>query len=73
MEAPSDNSKSSKYVHNSEEYQHFDDHPIVSQLQTSVPPRQLVEVRKAFKAYLYEKKMIFFQQSKYWYSTNKKT
>ena len=43
MEVPSDDRKSSKYVHNSEEFQNFDDHPIVSQLQTSVPPRQLVD------------------------------
>ena len=43
MEVPSDDLKSSKYVHNNEEFQDFDNHPITSQSQTVVPPRQLVE------------------------------
>ena len=32
-----------KSLHSSKEFQNFYDHPIVSQLQTSVAPRQLVE------------------------------
>ena len=43
MEVPSDDLNSSKYVHNNEEFQDFDNHPITSQPQTVVPPKQLVE------------------------------
>ena len=43
MEVHSDDLKSSKYVHNNEEFQDFDNHPVTSQSQTVVPPIQLVE------------------------------
>ena len=43
MNVHSDDLKSSKYVHNNEEFQDFDNHPVTSQSQTVVPPRQLVE------------------------------
>ena len=52
--------KSSIYVHNSEEFQHFDDHPILSQLQISVPQRQLVDE----DAGLYEVPVFNEQQEK---------